>query len=437
MKVWLDDTRVEIDPRTPFAQGGEADLHDLGDGRVLKLFKPASHPDFDGLPDAQCAADARIAEHQAKLPAFPTALPPRVVAPIALARRSKKGEICGYAMPRVAGDALYHVGEIGWRRAKQIDLARVTAALVELGRTVERLHARGIVIGDFNDLNVLVDGERAWLIDADSFQFGAWRCGVFSERFVDPRLCDPATLAWIRPHDRDSDWYAFASMAMRSLLGVGPYGGVHAPADPARRVVPARRAHARVSIYDAEVRAPKAALPTSVLPDELNAAFHDVFARGVRGAFPIARLVEQRWRTCACGAEHARASCPVCRTAVAIPATIVRGGLRATKIDPTSLAPREIAEVWITGDLLYRRGALGPEVIGQVLGGRTRVWTSATFGVGFYRAGAWTVGFVFRPDRRGLDDRITLPKIRGQLVDAHAVVGADRAWLFVREAFAG
>ncbi|MEJ7603421.1 MAG: hypothetical protein WKG01_36375, partial [Kofleriaceae bacterium] len=50
---------------------------------------------------------------------------------------------------------------------------------------------------------------------------------------------------------------------------------------------------------------------------------------------------------------------------------------------------------------------------------------------GFYRAGGYAVGFVFRPDRGVLDDRVVLPKIRGQLVAAHATLGSDRAWLWL------
>jgi hypothetical protein len=449
MRLWLDDARVDVDTAAPFGQGGEAEVHDLADGRVLKLFKAAAHPDFAGDAGAQAAAAARLAEHQAKLPAFPAGLPPGVVAPGALARRTRGGELVGYAMRKVAGDALYHVGEPGWRRTHGVELARVSAALGELGRTVARVHAAGVVIGDFNDLNVLVDlpAARAWLIDADSFQYGAWPCRVFTERFVDPRLCDPRApgLVLAAPHDERSDWYAFAAMALRSLLAVGPWGGVHAPADPARRVPPGQRARRGVSIYDADVRAPRAALPIAVLPDELNAAFHDVFARGARGPFPLARLDALRWQRCACGAEHARASCPVCRTVVAVPAAIVRGGVRATRVDAAELRATSWAVgrtpnpagVWLDGGMLHRTSAHGPELVGQVLAGHTRAWTSATFGVGFYRAGGLTVGFVFRPDRRGLNDRVALPPLRGHLVDAHAIVGDRHAWLSCRLAAGG
>nr|MDQ3368303.1 hypothetical protein [Myxococcota bacterium] len=78
-----------------------------------------------------------------------------------------------------------------------------------------------------------------------------------------------------------------------------------------------------------------------------------------------------------------------------------------------------------------------PERIGSVLANLTRVWVGAKLGVGCYRAGGYAVGFVFRPDRGTLDDGVALPRIRGQLVDAHATIGEDRAWLWLTTAMAG
>jgi H/ACA ribonucleoprotein complex subunit 3 len=78
-----------------------------------------------------------------------------------------------------------------------------------------------------------------------------------------------------------------------------------------------------------------------------------------------------------------------------------------------------------------RQTRLGPERIGSVLAGQTRAWVGNRLGVGFYRAGGYAVGFVFRPDRGQLDDRVTLPKLRGRIADAHATIGDDRAWLWL------
>lgn len=89
------------------------------------------------------------------------------------------------------------------------------------------------------------------------------------------------------------------------------------------------------------------------------------------------------------------------------------------------------ARVWLDGAALVRRTPLGIERIGSVLAGQTQAWLGTRFGVGFYRAGGYAVGFTFRPDRGVLDDRVALPRIRGQLVSAHATIGDDRAWLWL------
>ena len=56
--VFVDGATVTLAPAALLGQGGEAEVYDLGDGRVVKWWKPADHPDFDGMPDAQAAAHA-------------------------------------------------------------------------------------------------------------------------------------------------------------------------------------------------------------------------------------------------------------------------------------------------------------------------------------------------------------------------------------------
>lgn len=453
--VWIDGARVGLAPSALLGQGGEAEVYDLGDGRVLKWWKPADHPDYDGLPDAQAAARARLAERPAKLAALPGALPAAVVAPCGLALAGKRSrDAVGYLMPKIAGEPLHAYGEPRWRRDHPIPGDDAVAALLALHDAIAALHRAGIVIGDCNDLNVLVEGRRVHLIDVDSYQLPGFPCPMFSERFVDPRLCD-AQLAPVRPHDEASDWYAFAAMAFRTLLGVGPWGGVHQPADPARRCPPGARALRRLSVYAADVVYPRAARPLAILPDELADTFRAIFERDQRGAFPRVLLERLRLRPCSsCGDEHGRVRCPACQTQAHLPPAVVHGALRWQAIDPAEAAPgaREVGArrpgdaVWLEGGALWRAGAppgdglaraglragaLGPERIGGVLPHQTRAWASARLGVGFYRAGGYAVGFVFRPDRGPLDDRVALPRLRGRLVAAHATLGDDRAWLWL------
>jgi hypothetical protein len=438
--VWIDGARVELAPAQLLGQGGEAEVYDLGDGRVVKWWKPADHPDFDGLPDAQAAASRRIAEQPARLRALPAGLPTAIVAPAGFALAAKRSAlVAGYVMPKVTGTPLHSYGEPRWRREHPVEGGDVIAALLSLHEALAALHRARVIVGDCNDLNVLVDARRVHLIDVDSYQYAGFPCTMFSERFLDPRLC-ARELVPLRPHDEDSDWFAFAVMAFRSLLGVGPWGGVLAGCPGTQRAL------LRRSILSAGVVYPRAARPLEILPDELLEAFRAIFERDVRGVFPRGLLERLRLRRCStCGEEHARPRCPACQAAVQVPPSVVHGRLRWEAIVPgsVSLATQEVgkhpanARVWLAGGMLQRSTRFGVERIGDVLAGQTRAWVGTCFGVGFYRAAGYAVGFVFRPDRGGLDDRVALPRLRGQLVDAHAAIAEDRAWLFVTTADAG
>ncbi len=515
MDVFVAGKRFRLDPTQAVGKGGEADVYRIAPDRALKLWKGPDHPDLAGLDLEQEAARRRLDVYGAKLGAFPTSLPARVVLPEEPATDKSGRRVLGYTMRFIDhAEMLVRYADRGFR-AGGIDTDQVRAALLDLHATVAGLHAARVVIGDFNDLNVLVRGAEAWVIDADSFQFGAYPCTVFSTRFVDPILCDPhaASPMLQRPHNPESDWYAFTVMLMQCLLFVGPYGGIHRPADPARRVPHDARPLRRITVFDSEVRWPKPALPAAVLPDDLLHHLQEVFVRDRRGEFPRRLLENLRWTRCAaCGAEHGRATCPQCACAVlvaAVPAATVRGTVVASEcfrtrgrilcaawqegklrwlshdgeaflredgravlrgpLDPHmrfrlrgeetllargrqlvrlnpgreperlsvdlcgsapafDAAPR--AAYWIDQGRLLRDGAFGPELVGETLAGQTLFWAGAKLGFGFYRAAGLRVGFVFRPDRAGLDDSVALPPLRGTLVAADCALDDERAWFF-------
>ncbi|MEZ4401142.1 MAG: hypothetical protein R3B06_14045 [Kofleriaceae bacterium] len=443
--VIVDRAQITVDALPLLGQGGEADVYDLGDGRALKLYKGPTHADVRGDPAREAVATARLAEAEAKLGKFPSSLPPAFVAPTALARAARGRAVVGYVMPKVAGVPMFTLGEPRHRRGTAIDLDRLVAAFGALHAAVTAAHALGVVIGDFNDGNVLVDGARCHLIDADSLQYGAWRCDVFTDRYVDPRLCDRTAPAPVltAPHDRDSDWYAFTVMLFRALAWTGPFGGVHQPRDPAARIAPAARPLRGPSVFDADVVYPKAAAPLAGLPAPLAAHFRQVFDRGQRGPFPRALLDGLRLVRCAtCAIDYGARRCPCCQHAAA--AVVLTGTVTVRAVDPRSLArtvwPVSAAvavgapAVWLAGGTLFRRGTLGPEPVGQVLAGATHAWVGLSLGAGYWRAGGYAVAFTFAPGRRGLDDRARLPPFQGRVVAHGCALTEDRAWLWWREA---
>ena len=316
MDIYLNQKRIKVNPKNAIGKGGEADIYDLKNGKVLKLFKTADHPDYQLLPQEQQAAQARIAIHQQKLPAFPTNLPVRVIKPEALAT-DKQGMILGYAMPFLQNTVpLLKYSDRNYRNTNGISQQFITELFRDLHESVLKIHQANVTIGDFNDLNLLVSQNQVNLIDADSFQFGQFPCQVFTARFVDPILCDRTANQPIltSPHNPESDWYAFTVMLMQSLLYVDPYGGVYKPKSQTAQIPHSARPLQRITIFHPDVRYPKPAIPYKMLSDDLLQHFHNCFEKDWRGDFPQNLLASMRWTKCnQCGIEHLRTICPICR----------------------------------------------------------------------------------------------------------------------------
>ena len=341
--VYIRGQRLTLSPSQKIGEGGEAEVLDIGSGQVLKLFKQPNHPDFAGSSTERAMVRERLAAHQRKLPAFPKNLPSQIIAPLDLATGTATGStIVGYTMKFLrGGEVLWSYGQKDFRQKNAIGNQSLMPILRKLYHVINEVHPLGVIIGDNNDLNWIVIGDEIYLIDADSIQFGSFLCQLFTAKFVDPLLCDPKATSpqLIKPHNPNSDWYAFCIMLMQSLLFVGPYGGVYRPKNLKNRISPDARSLHRISVFHPEVIYPKPAIHYRVLPDDLLHFLLQTFEKDQRGKPPLSLLDNLHWTKCLqCGTEHARNSCPNC--AFAAPSAIklvtrVRGKVTATRIFQT------------------------------------------------------------------------------------------------------
>lgn len=320
-EIFVGGNKVRLARNRVIGKGGEADIYDIGGGQVLKLYKHPDHPDYTGLPHEQEGARQRLLTIQHKLPAFPHNLPRQVVAPLELATDAS-GKIVGYTMRMVRNaEVLMRYGERAYRDQGGLTNNMMMSVLLDLHDAVGKVHAEHVVLGDFNDLNVLVEGDHVDIVDIDSAQFGPYLTNVFTARFVDPTLCDAKAKSslLIKPHGENSDWYAFTVMVMQTFLFIDPYGGVYLPKDQAKRIQHGQRPLKRVTVFQPEVRYPKAAQPWEILSDDLLEYLKRVFEKDERGVFPL-KLLNLSWIKCpSCGLEHARLRCPVCSFTIVIP----------------------------------------------------------------------------------------------------------------------
>lgn len=302
MDVYLSGKRVKVSDTDLLGEGGEARVYRLGTN-ALKVFHAGGDPRLFDLK-------------LKKLAAFPKGLPSSVKGPTELAM-DRAGRVIGYVMPLVDGaEDFARLAQRKWRLGV-VSNDQVTDLFLELHGLVSELHALSLVVGDFNDGNVLFflsprpsppqgRGRQISFIDADSMQFGGFACPVGHERFLDPRLYGVDLCA--KPSfDEGTDWYAFAVLLFQSLLSVHPFGGTHA-----KLPTLLRRAEARHSLMKSDVVVPRLAVPPKVLPDDLLHWFLAVFEKDARQMFP-ASLLQLAWTRCSCGLEHARAVCPECK----------------------------------------------------------------------------------------------------------------------------
>lgn len=363
--VYINGSRHRLDPSQSVGKGGEADVYKIDPRTVAKIYKQPDHPDYMNNSQEAEGARQRLLEHQTKLREFPKLAGLNVKAPISLVTDRTEQRILGYTMEYVPkAEVLLRWSERSFRGAT-LDNNKVIEIFQKLWQTVESLHKNWkVVIGDFNDLNILVDGAGTpFIIDADSFQFGKYLSRMYTERFVDPLHCDPKETRPILkfPHKEASDWYAYNVMLFRSLLLCDPFGGIYRPSNKNKQIPHAARPLPgyRISVFHKDVIYPKPAVPFDRLPDSLLDWFQSVF-EGPQREISRHELTNVRWTVCTgCGTEHARPKCPSCHKAApaAIKETVkVRGKVTSTTVFKTS--GEILFAVSQSGDLnyLFREG---------------------------------------------------------------------------------
>jgi len=146
------------------------------------------------------------------------------------------GKVVGFLMPRVrAMKPIIDFYLPKTRRQKHpfFSYLYLLRTARNLASCVSALHARGYVVGDLNESNILVD-ERALvtLVDTDSFQVPdlktgkIYRCRVGKAEFTPPEL-QKVSFAWV---DRkpENDLFALAVLTFQLLMeGVHPFAGRH------------------------------------------------------------------------------------------------------------------------------------------------------------------------------------------------------------------
>lgn len=140
----------------------------------------------------------------------------------------ESGAIVGFEMELLDGWVpLFRVYQPGsrLRLLPRATFAYLVRAAKNLATCVHYVHEAGLVIGDLNESNVLVDARgMVRIIDVDSFQIGGFDCRVGKGELTPPELQDMSMAEGRR--NKASDLFALAVLVFQTLVfGRHPYSG--------------------------------------------------------------------------------------------------------------------------------------------------------------------------------------------------------------------
>jgi len=399
MEVYLNQKRVKLNLKSVIGKGGEADIYDIGNGKVLKLFKPANHADYELLPQEQLAATARIALHQQKLRVFPQNLPARVIKPETLATDKQGTNILGYTMPFLQNTVtLLKYSDRNYRSTNGISQQFVTNLFRDLHHPDVRYPKPAIpykVLSDDLLHHFHNCFEKDWRGDFPKPLLESMRwtrcnqCGIEHLRTSCP-ICRPSPLAPL-PLGEGNKMGSKTCKIRQVFQTEGVI--LHA-------VLQNNSLYYLYHDRNEFKREDNAVLLSGELDANIQFAI-----------FGKSTIVTKK------GDGQGKA---ITLTKGQPPNAIAADLIRANSF----------SRYWIGNGQLLRDGKLGNEYIGDILEGQTQFWIGEIFGFGFYRAGSLSVAFTFDAMRAGICDRVQLPPIRGELIDANCVFSDRICWFF-------
>lgn len=209
--------------RRRFAEGGQGIVYMIAvnEGDEPRLAKIYKEPDIRQATRLR-ELIARRNERVARVVAWPMGV-----------LYDSKGAAIGFEMPLVPNALpLYSAYQIRSRLTKLPgrDYKFLVRAARNLAAALHHVHDAGLVIGDLNESNVLVDGEAmVKLIDADSYQVEigneVFTCDVGKSELIAPELQNRNLSRLVRTPDHDR--FSLAVLLFHLLvLGRHPFAGV-------------------------------------------------------------------------------------------------------------------------------------------------------------------------------------------------------------------
>lgn len=289
--------------KTPLTEGGEGIIYEWNH-KIFKIYKPV--------------VDLKSKQKKVQM-LMKKSLPEEVVVPRDIVT-DKKGKFTGYMMDKVEGDEFKRLSNKKFVTANAITTKDILFMLARAWYVITQLHKNNIFIGDLNDQNLLFDRQfHLFFIDCDSWTIEEERCTVAVDLFKDPLLQSNA-------FNRETDTYAFAVLAWKSLTRLHPFGGTMKP----DMDIMERMKKGISVIENPDVTIPRTVKPWKNLSPGLVSCMKRIFESGLREMGSELDDMLQNLKYCEKDKEYyygAFFTCPLCSAGAVIQAKPVSQGV--------------------------------------------------------------------------------------------------------------
>jgi len=192
------------------------------------------------------------------------------------------GEWCGYIMPRAHGVPIQHQLFIRPRFQNTLPLwNRINLVHFAIGvlEKINFLNKNHVIIGDINPLNILMDGERSFFVDTDSYQIEGYPCPVGTNNYTAPEIQKKDFPTFLRTQENEN--FAISTLVFMLLIPGKPPYSHQGGGDPVGNIMK-REFSYRIKDEEYNGKAPEGPwrFIWSNLPFKIKRAFYATFKNG-------------------------------------------------------------------------------------------------------------------------------------------------------------
>lgn len=187
----------------------------------------------------------------------------------------------GFTMPFATNtEFLTRLFNLGFKKTSGLTPKSIVNLVTNMQETLIEIHKRGVIVGDYNEMNFLVS--KNWdvvhHIDVDSYQTKSFKCTAIMDSVRDRKVPSGH-------FDEMTDWFSWAVVTFQLYTGVHPFRGKHPKYSQSDFD---GRMKDNISVFNPDVTLPKMFGDWSVIPTAHLEWYKRIFEQGERSIPPTA-----------------------------------------------------------------------------------------------------------------------------------------------------